>query len=564
MNKSLTKIPVIFQKLSSYDTSDTRFVAVKIWLLHTGENYNGSYFSKEVVDKAIPSLANTPILAYIEDNANGDEDFSDHRVALAKKNGEWGFKYMGSAYGIIPETNNAQWEKRVGDDGIEREYLTVEGLVWTKFSDAVDILNRDLVKSQSMELAEDYEGQFDDKDGLFHFSKFKFFGACMLGMGVSPAMNSASIEMFSKEDVFQEIQKKMEEFKLLTNSNHSSKGGNDVNEKLELLQSFSLTQEEVEAKGVNFEEISLEDLKAELEKFQSEADATLEDDGQEDATGNEEDAEDSTDSNGDSDCSEEEGEANNDADTNFSTGDEGDINKQPSTSFALSAKQLKDELSLKLSARKKTDDWGYTYCEFWYVDHLPDTQTVIAYDSDDYFLVGMNYTVTGDAVEINFDSVQRMKIEYAPMDVQYQEGDNTPIMMSVQHHEFKVQEQVNKLVSAKATEFESKFSAMESELTELRSFKAEQEKIARENQENEVFENFSDKLTQDEIDSVRKVASNFSIEALEEKLFALVGKKTTSFSTNKREKNVVKVGLDLGDTHVSSKPYAHLIEKVRK
>lgn len=31
-------------------------------------------------------------------------------------------------FGVIPEDNNAQFETRVGDDMIERVYLTVEGI----------------------------------------------------------------------------------------------------------------------------------------------------------------------------------------------------------------------------------------------------------------------------------------------------------------------------------------------------------------------------------------------------------------------------------------------------
>ena len=66
--QELKKLPIMFQKLQQYDIEnlDTRFLKVKIWIMHLGENYNGSYFDKEVVTDAIPSLANTPILCFIE------------------------------------------------------------------------------------------------------------------------------------------------------------------------------------------------------------------------------------------------------------------------------------------------------------------------------------------------------------------------------------------------------------------------------------------------------------------------------------------------------------------
>ena len=80
MEKKVEKfIPLIFQKVQDYEANDTRFTKVKIWLMHLHENLNGSYFSKEVVTEAIPTLANTPILAFIEENSDGEIDFSDHR-----------------------------------------------------------------------------------------------------------------------------------------------------------------------------------------------------------------------------------------------------------------------------------------------------------------------------------------------------------------------------------------------------------------------------------------------------------------------------------------------------
>lgn len=208
------KVSTVFQVQETLEKEDSRFLRVKIWLMHTGRNYNGSVFSKDSVIKAIPSLKNTPILAYVEDNSDGEKDFSDHRVELHVENGELVEKYMGQAIGVIPETNNAQFETRIGDDGVEREYLTVEGLVWAKWEDPIEIFKEYNIKGQSMELHDDFTGKFDE-EGLFHFDEFKFFGACALGMDTLPAMNSATIEaQFSTKDIKKEIQTKLEEFKL--------------------------------------------------------------------------------------------------------------------------------------------------------------------------------------------------------------------------------------------------------------------------------------------------------------------------------------------------------------
>mgnify|MGYP001262145079 CR=1 FL=1 len=206
-----TKVPVMFQATDKFENEDSRFLGVKIWLMHTGRNLNGSSFSEESVIKALPSLANTPILAFMEENSDGENDFSDHRTEVHVENGEFKEKYVGQAIGVIPETNNAQFEYRVGDDGIQRQYLTVEGLVWAKWEDPIEILRNFNVVGQSMELHNEYKGKYDE-DGVFHFEEFKFFGACALGKDTMPAMKNATIEIDFSETHQQTIKQKLEEF----------------------------------------------------------------------------------------------------------------------------------------------------------------------------------------------------------------------------------------------------------------------------------------------------------------------------------------------------------------
>lgn len=209
MDKQINlKIPLDFQKINEYQVEDTRFIKCKIYLMHIGKNLNKSIFEKSVVENAIPTLANTPILGFIEDNSNGDEDFSDHREEIEIKDNEVKIKYKGQAIGVIPETNNATFEMRVCDDNIEREFLVVDGILWSKFEDSKDIFLRDKNKKQSMELDENYTGHFNN-EGYFVFDFFKFCGACVLGEDVMPAMRSASIDT---EFTMNEIKQKLMSF----------------------------------------------------------------------------------------------------------------------------------------------------------------------------------------------------------------------------------------------------------------------------------------------------------------------------------------------------------------
>ena len=265
-----TKIPTLFQVTDTFENEDSRFLKVKIWLMHLEENYNGSYFSKESVINALPSLANTPILAYIEPDTNGEDDFSDHRTEIYVKDGEFEERYLGQAIGVIPETNNAQFEFRVGDDGVEREFLTVEGLIWAKWDKPIEIMKKYNSVGQSMELHDEYTGTFED-DGLFHWEQFKFFGACALGSDVMPAMNGATLEVFSQSNV---IKTKLEEF-----NKHFTKQEevNSVAEKIKKeLEEETVEETKVEEPKVEGTEETKEEANVEAEVVETESNDTEE------------------------------------------------------------------------------------------------------------------------------------------------------------------------------------------------------------------------------------------------------------------------------------------------
>jgi hypothetical protein len=192
-------LPVEFEQVGN--VLDDRFIRVKIYIAHEGENRNRSFFTREVLESMIPSLANIPILGYIAVNDEGEIDFKGHEERLVVENGEFKLKYIGHAYGMIPEKHNARFETRYGSDGVEREYLVAEGLLWKKFAEVEKIFDRDGgFKSQSMELYPPSVKGYTNDEGLFVFTQAKFEGLCILGEGVTPAMVSSTIEKFSVAD----------------------------------------------------------------------------------------------------------------------------------------------------------------------------------------------------------------------------------------------------------------------------------------------------------------------------------------------------------------------------
>ena len=213
--KSALSIPVMFEKKEEFTCDDGRFIKVKIWLMHLGKNANGSVFEKEVVDAALPTLEYIPIVGFIESGVFGEKDFSDHRYIITKDDKGVRRKYMGIPYGVILSNadNNAHYEERLCDDGETRTFVVVDGVMWKMFEDSTEIMNRDLIKPQSMELRQDiigaYEG-YEDEDGLFHFTAFSFRAACILGDKYEPAMMNSTVEVqFTMADFVKSFQSEL-------------------------------------------------------------------------------------------------------------------------------------------------------------------------------------------------------------------------------------------------------------------------------------------------------------------------------------------------------------------
>jgi len=460
-----THIPIQYQQSREIDE---RFLEVKIYVLHTGENYNGSIFTKEAVNSAIPTLANTPLLAFVKRDENG-KDFAGHEIDLVIEDGEFKWKYIGQAYGVIPEQNNARWEFMVGDDGVEREYLVVDAIVWKKFDDAVEIISRDLVKGQSMELSEKYSGYFNE-DGLFVFENFKFDGCAILGNDVEPAMNSAKVEMkFSMDKLKMEIAKMMKEY-----ANKYSKEVQQVNIE-ELLKSYDLTREQVIEAGVDihaYSDSNIDEFKAELERIKKEAEQKDDQSNKESKVDNQNSDKDTK---GDNDNSEyEKDEKKSEVDENEPKGQKEDPKDDEKTS-------KDDELDSKQS---------------------------------------------GDDKEFTNDSDEKDENE----------------------------------LKEKYEELQKEFEKVVKERDELAKYKKNREKEDHKAKVEALISSF-EKLNDSDVKEIREKIYHYTIDEIEEKLYAILGKKQVSEKT-KKSTQFAKFYVTPNDSNDESKPsYHHLFEK---
>ena len=348
---------------------DTRFLKVVIDLMHTGENLNGSYFSKEVVNKCVDSIKNTPVLGFVKyDSYTNESDFKGHEYVIKCTENGVEQLYAGRAFGIIPESANPRWYTKMCDDGVEREFLQVDALLWEKFSDATSILKRDSEKAESMEIeVNSIQGYEDENDGLFHFESFRFDGACLLGEGVQPAMTGASVSV-------NEVNFSMDEF--------SAKIRSELNDKF-ITFSRLIDKQNVQGGVSNMPDDIKKDEVAEV------ADVVEVEPVETDFSADEQTASDEA---------------------------------QPAADFSNTMMQQFDDIVNIVSAQETVKDyWGDDAPRYYAVD-VQDDEVIVVDSSDNYHYYGIPYTMDGDKPVLDFACGTRKKVRYE----NYEDGAASP------------------------------------------------------------------------------------------------------------------------------------------
>ena len=271
--------PIIVQTPGKFELSGDANIGlqpVKLVACHTSRNRNGSYISKDVMEAALPSFSNRPILGYIHQLEDGTWDFYSHNIEVVEDENEKDgarIDYLETPVGIIPESCNAHLEY----DEENNVYRTcVNGFIFEEYSKAGDILRAKGISNVSVELAIN-DMSYNSDDGYLSINDFYFMGVTILGRDedgniVEPGMAGSNITLgsFSAEnnsmlnndiqntliDTLNRLAESLDKFNNITNSNKEG-GENAMNKFEELLELYGLTAEEIE---FEVEGLSDEDL----------------------------------------------------------------------------------------------------------------------------------------------------------------------------------------------------------------------------------------------------------------------------------------------------------------
>lgn len=262
------------------------FASARLKAFYLGGNRNGSFISKASTEDAIPTMFNCPIVCNydVESDTIGGHDMD----IVPTDSGDVKLINLTSAIGVIPAGAKYNFEKIEEADGSVHEYFVVDAILW-KRSPAYDKIKRDGIVSQSMEITVT-EGHM--QGDLYVIEKFIFTAFCLLGEGVEPCFESASLQLFDRGNCRQQFALMMKELKQniemvnpsiqddKNTQNFATEGGEkELDEKKKLAAEYGLN---IETLGFSVDDMSIDDLRAKFEEMKAASDNSNGEDGKQD------------------------------------------------------------------------------------------------------------------------------------------------------------------------------------------------------------------------------------------------------------------------------------------
>ena len=172
----------------SFHKAKTRIMAIETIA-------NRCNFSKESVVNGLPTLKNVAIVTYFNENGN----LGDHEISR-DKDGKPIFKTYG--IGVIPESAE-QWIEEVEENGETKQYLCSDVLLWKRQKREYEFIQKHKELSVSMEVQ--ITSSCFDENKVLNIDAFYFTAVTVLGVGVNPAFDNASLTFSKQDDQIQEM-----------------------------------------------------------------------------------------------------------------------------------------------------------------------------------------------------------------------------------------------------------------------------------------------------------------------------------------------------------------------
>lgn len=506
-----------------------KFIKMRLRVCHDGKNPNSSYFDVADMGKAKESIYNIPILANVVTDENGEVQFGGHDMSIEESktnDGEYKLIYQETPIGVVPENCNHAIEKFN-----DKNYVFVDCYIWKSYSNyAEEIIERDKDIKLSMEIMVD-EYSYNAKEKYFKISDFRYTGITFLNKDFGTGMENAlaTTETFTESNSKEKFIIMMQELKEtlnLNNINHSEgKGGNILDEQIkELLIKFNFTVETIpfEIEGLSFEELEVKLNELTAEKFEETVETETETDI----------------------------EVETDVETESFEEVETDVETEKFTKvFELSHSDIRYALYQLLSPVESADS------EWYFIDKVYDSK--FEYENwEGTKIFRQTYIKDGDSVSFDGDRIEVFQERLT--------SEEKNILDKLRGDFELIKVDFEKIKYEKES-LETDFAKLKEENDSLNEFKLAKDLLEKE----EVFAKFEG-LTEDEVADIKAKIADYSVEALEEKLFAIWGKKKMeleqgkTFSKKNKAKDKLVFSIVDGVQDLDAPIYVDIINKHKK
>lgn len=506
-----------FNNASVYNIREVNssFASGSLKVMYLGENRNGSYFSKDAVEKALPSLKNVPIVCHWDRDAG---EIGGHDMELEiSDSGKMSLRNLTEPCGVVPESATFRFSREEDEDGVEHEYLVIDGVLLWKRQDVYSHIVSDLdgVVRHSMEITV-FDGEDMDERGLYNVKRFEFTALCLLERD-EPCFQGSELNVYSLNHFKTQMEQMMSELKeyytvsaeMTDELKNSMEGGENI---LEHTDEINLEATEPVSESYSADEVEVS------EAIDSDTTVSAESDVE-----NVQAAETETDA------------------------------------FALDS-EVRKELCHSVE-KMEAVDLGWGECSrYWFEDFDAELHEVYCIDVTDWMLYGFSYSVDGDAVNIDLNSRKRMKYAIVPFEGTEQTSAIARVFELVND---KINESAG--LADKYAEAVKSMSSMESEIADLKQFKNNIELERAEAARNEVLSSFADLDGDEAFEALKAEAANYDVDTLAEKCYAIRGKSMTPAKFNLEKSNKLVVSAPGHGAHDNyDMPYGGLIEKYTK
>lgn len=193
-------------KFSKFQVINKDFTRCRCNVFYTGRNRNYSDITKEALQKFIErkGYANVPVVAHLmkDDDGNYRVGGHDSKIILSSE----GIEFIDETvpFGVIPEDCNPSMDLITERSGEQREYFSVDVILWTHRYPIMEAAFSDEVYfNQSMEITFD---QYHEDEDYIVVDNFSMSALCLLNRSLSqndniePCFESSRVSKFSLDE----------------------------------------------------------------------------------------------------------------------------------------------------------------------------------------------------------------------------------------------------------------------------------------------------------------------------------------------------------------------------